>query len=276
MLEESRGLPAEALDAIADLERRVVAADGGRLKLEWGTLRARPDDEVQDLLWWEGGQLLGFLGSYRFGPWVELAGMVAPEARRRGIGTALVDAGVRLCREPALLVVPRASAGGRALALGRGAVLDHSEHALVLTRAPAPGPTDPRVSLRRALPADADVVSRLLAAGFGYHVDDMADRLADDREPTLLVERDGAPVGTLRVTLDGDAGGVYGFVVDPAHQAQGIGRDVLRRVCTQLRADGATRVGLEVAVQNEHALGLYTSIGFRPRTTEDYYALPAG
>jgi ribosomal protein S18 acetylase RimI-like enzyme len=33
------------------------------------------------------------------------------------------------------------------------------------------------------------------------------------------------------------------------------------------------RVGLEVAVENERALGLYTSIGFRPVTTEDYYAL---
>ena len=104
----------------------------------------------------------------------------------------------------------------------------------------------------------------------------MAERLAGEREPTLLVERNGDPVGTLRVTLEGEEGGVYGFVVDPALQGQGIGRDVLRRVCTGLLADGATRVGLEVAVQNERALGLYTSIGFRPRTTEDYYALPAG
>ncbi len=267
MLDESRGLPAHALDAIADLGRRVVAADGGRLELEWGTLRARPDDEVQDLLWWEDGQLVGFLGSHRFGPWVELAGRVAPEARRRGIGTALVDAGLQLCRERALLVVPRASAGGRALALGRGATLDHSEHALLLTCAPAPGPSDPRLSLRRALPSDADAVSRLLAEGFGYHVDDMAERLAGERERTLLVERDGDPVGTLRVTPEGEEGGVYGFVVDPALQGQVIGRDVLRRICTELRADGATRVGPEVAVQNEHALGLYTSIALQPRTT---------
>jgi len=30
---------------------------------------------------------------------------------------------------------------------------------------------------------------------------------------------------------------------------------------------------LEVAVENEHALGLYTSLGFTRVTTEDYYAV---
>jgi ribosomal protein S18 acetylase RimI-like enzyme len=29
-----------------------------------------------------------------------------------------------------------------------------------------------------------------------------------------------------------------------------------------------------VDVDNDHALGLYTSVGFTPVITEDYYALP--
>jgi ribosomal protein S18 acetylase RimI-like enzyme len=49
---------------------------------------------------------------------------------------------------------------------------------------------------------------------------------------------------------------------------------VLRRVCRNFREGGATQVGLEVAVENDRALGLYTSLGFRPVITEDYYALP--
>ena len=48
----------------------------------------------------------------------------------------------------------------------------------------------------------------------------------------------------------------------------------LRRACEQVRADGAARIGLDVDVDNDHALGLYTSVGFMPHTTEDYYALP--
>ena len=49
---------------------------------------------------------------------------------------------------------------------------------------------------------------------------------------------------------------------------------MLRRACQQLRDEGARRIGLEVAVDNERALGLYTSIGFTAVTTEDYYAIP--
>ncbi len=60
----------------------------------------------------------------------------------------------------------------------------------------------------------------------------------------------------------------------PSLRGRGLGRDVLRRTCSRLRAAGATAVGLEVAVDNESALGLYTSLGFRPVSTEDYWALP--
>jgi len=278
VLKHAAGLTPRALQAIAGLERLVVETDGGRLKLEWGTLRARSGDRVEDLLWWEEEQLLGFLGLYAFGPSLEVVGMVAPAARRRGIATTLLDAALPLCRErghqQALLVVPRPSGGGKALALRRWAVLDHSEHALVLLDEPNGGAGDPRISLRTAVPADAAVVARLLEVGFGHATPGLAEQLASAKERTLLVELGGSAVGALRLTRHGDGAGVYGFVVDPAWQGRGIGRDVLRRVCQQLRAEGAQRVGLEVAVDNDRALGLYTSVGFTEVTTEDYYALP--
>jgi hypothetical protein len=53
-----------------------------------------------------------------------------------------------------------------ALARGRGAALEHSEHALVLLDAPNDGPTDPRITLRLATPSDASRLSRLLATAF--------------------------------------------------------------------------------------------------------------
>lgn len=278
MLERAAGLSPRALHALADLERLVVEADGGRLKLEWGTLRARNGDRVEDLLWWDGEQLLGFLGLYSFGSSLEVAGMVAPAARRRGIASTLLDSALPLCRErghqQALLVVPRPSRAGEALALHRGAVLDHSEHALVLLTEPSGGVSDPRISLRTAVPPDAAVVARLLEAGFGHPTPGLAEQLASGQDRTLLVERGGSAVGTLRLTRHGDGAGLYGFVVDPVWQGRGIGRDVLRRVCRQLRAEGAQRMGLEVAVDNDRALGLYTSVGFTEVTTEDYYTLP--
>ena len=64
------------------------------------------------------------------------------------------------------------------------------------------------------------------------------------------------------------------FVIDPAWQGRGIGRAALRRACEQLRAEGAHAIGLEVDVENDRALTLYTSVGFTPILTEDYFALP--
>jgi hypothetical protein len=66
VLELTAGLSPRALQAIAELGRQVTEADGGRLKLEWGALRQRRGDRVEDLLWWEGDRLLGFLGIYGF------------------------------------------------------------------------------------------------------------------------------------------------------------------------------------------------------------------
>lgn len=278
-LQLARGLSSRELHALAELEARTVEADGGRLKLEWSVLEARTGENVEDLLWWDGQRLLGFLGLYSFGaPAVELAGMVDPAARRRGIASALLDAALPLCfarsYQQALLVVPRASAAGRSLALARGAVLEHSEHAFALDGPPVDGSCDPRTGLRPATPADVDVLTHLLASGFGHVPDDLGAQLATDSARTLLVEVDGRTVGTVRLSLREDVGAVYGFVVDSAWQGRGIGRDVLRRVCHDLRSEGARRVCLDVAVDNERALGLYTSLGFAAVTTEDYYALP--
>jgi len=275
------------LRAIAELEARTVEVDGGRLKLEWGVLNARTgtdvtETDVGDILWWEGERLLGFLGLYAFAPpTVELAGMVLPAARRRGIATALLDAALPLCRSrgyrQALLVTPRASAPGRSFALGRGAVLEHSEHALVLLEAPTDGPSDPSITVRAATRADSSEISGLLMTAFGMPPSGVIERAATEVASTLLVERAGSPVGTLRVTREANqAAGIYGFAIDPLWQGRGIGRDVLRRVCRGLREEGIRRIGLEVAVDNEHAMGLYTSLGFAPVTTEDYYALPPG
>jgi ribosomal protein S18 acetylase RimI-like enzyme len=295
VLELSSGLSPQALDAIASLERRTIAVDGGRLKLEWGTLRSRSDVQVNDLLLWDGELLVGFLGIYCFdGHNAELVGMVDPTFRRRGIARALIDAAESLCHDRSyasvLLVVPRHSLGGQLLARNRGATLHHSEHALVLGGPILGEASELHYTLRSASVQDASTVTRLLAAAFGYAPDDIAERLATDaastgarpigltrspldRASTLIIEADGNAIGTIRLTREGNAGGVYGFAIDPTWQGRGIGRTVLREVCEQLRSDGAQHIGLEVATENERALGLYTSVGFTPVTTEDYFSL---
>jgi ribosomal protein S18 acetylase RimI-like enzyme len=283
VVDRSAGLSPSTLEAIAGLERRVVAADGGRLKLEWNALRHRAGRDVEDLLWWSDGQLLGFLGIYSHSALVlELAGMVDPDYRRRGIGTALLDEALDVCRQrphtARLLIVPRTSVAGQALALRRGGTLDHSEHALRLVGPPNDVPSDPLVTIRPATWQDLPAVQELRHLGFGWRPpapdDPDNDRPASIDPDLLVVERHGAPIGTVRLSHEGVTVGVYGFVIHPAYQGRGIGRDVLHRLCRTALSAGAESVSLEVATDNDRALNLYTSLGFTQVTTEDYYALP--
>ena len=281
MLEQAHGLKDAALEAIEDLERRVLASDGGRLKLEWATLRTPPTDDVRALLWSEHDRLLGFLGIYSFGwPTLELTGMVDPQQRRRGIGRSLLEAALPLCNargcERLLLVVPRVSSPGRELAASLGATHDHSEHALTLSKPPADGADDPALHLREATTADVPTLSRLFLDGFGEAHAGGDRPLVDRRTSTLMIDRGDETIGTLAVTRDGACGRVYGFVVASQWRGRGVGREALQRACRELFAAGMDKVELEVEVANDRALGLYTSIGFEPVATEDYYALGLG
>ena len=129
----------------------------------------------------------------------------------------------------------------------------------------------PEIRLRPATGADLPLVVSLLERGFGWSgPDDLGDRL----KRTAVVELHGAVVGTLFLERDDDHdASIFGFVIDPSLQGRGIGRAALRQACEQLHADGARRISLDVDVANDRALGLYTSIGFTPVTTEDYFAL---
>lgn len=280
MVERHRQLSDGTLAELGELERRVVAHDGGRLKLEWASLRTRDSARVNDLLVRVDGRLIGFAGLYQFGGGeVEVAGMVDPNHRRGGAGGRLLDAALAETaargKPDLLLVVPAGSPGGRALAAYRHATLDHREHRLVLTGDPTDGPTDPRVTLRRAVRSDAELVAELMRAGFGYSSGDEA-KLLESEDRTLVVLLDGEPVGSVRLSLEEGVGGIYGFVIRPDMQGRGIGRDVLRRACRSLRAEGAREVGLEVLVDNDRALGLYLSTGFAHVAGEEYWRVAAG
>ena len=279
VVEDARGLTGAQLGAIADLERRVVAHDGGRLKLEWGVLQQRSPSEVHDLLAWDGAVLSGYCGIYEFGSEPELAGAVDPAHRRRGIGTALLDRALELVgarrRATVLLVTPRASDAGSRFAEVKGAAFHHAEHHMAL-EAPPQGPPAPRPStaglrVRPAADADATAIAAILEDAFGEVAAFAAATGPDDL--ALVAERDGTVVGALRLSLENGSAGIYGLAVRPDLRGQGIGRAVLYETCLEARRRGAGEVTLEVEVDNDHALGLYTSVGFERRTTEDYFRL---
>jgi ribosomal-protein-alanine N-acetyltransferase len=83
---------------------------------------------------------------------------------------------------------------------------------------------------------------------------------------------DGNPVGFVLARVLGDEAEILTFAVQPSAQRLGIGRCLLKELIDFLKSVECGKIFLEVAVDNEAAIALYTSAGFiRVGTRPNYY-----
>jgi ribosomal protein S18 acetylase RimI-like enzyme len=88
----------------------------------------------------------------------------------------------------------------------------------------------------------------------------------------LVVEVDGALVGTAWLTVDGRRTLLHHFAIRPAHQRQGLGRQLLDATLAVAHAIGL-QVKLEVHRDNAAARALYARAGFTRLDGYDVYLL---
>jgi ribosomal protein S18 acetylase RimI-like enzyme len=247
-------------------------------------MRARPADQVNDFLVYADGSLIGYAALDVMGRHGESTGMVAPHFRRRGIGGRLLAAVLAECRrrdiEQLLLVCEHSSASGNAFVAAQGERLrfDSSEYHLDLYADQRRSPRAPDIlTLRPASMADADALTAIQAQAFGDPLDrsreDVLRRLTEPDSRCYAAERDGAAVGMVGTIPD--EGGLYirALGVLPKHQRRGYGRAILAAIVAEGLAEGYTRLSLDVATDNENALGLYQSCGFVVSNRYDYFVV---
>jgi ribosomal protein S18 acetylase RimI-like enzyme len=273
------------LAAVLDLAETCAAHDGRPIKINPGMLRSRAGDQTDDFLFYQDGRLVGFLGMYRFKPGeIEVSGMVHPDHRRRGVFTALYTAARHSCVEraiPAMLwICERHSAPGKAFLQSLGGAYSFSEYVLKLDPAALPPPAASELDLRPATADDAALIGDLMASGFGMESADTSEFLnkemgRPDRN-LLVVSRAGRPFAVIGAQALPEGAYIYGFVVAAEDRGRGYGRQILLRTVHDLVAAGQSAISLEVAVDNERALGLYQACGFRETSANDYYTLPLG
>jgi ribosomal protein S18 acetylase RimI-like enzyme len=127
---------------------------------------------------------------------------------------------------------------------------------------------------------DAATLTRLLAASFGSpeeaEREQVSRGLAESKRRYFLAVVDGNPVGLLFAgEWEEGSAGISAFGVLPAYRGRGIGRQMLLDAVDTLLDEGWKHVLIEVVTDNERALALYRSCGFRVTTAYGFYDLMA-
>lgn len=272
-------------DALADIERLATLCnkhDKSDLRLNWKTLRSRPQNEVNDFLYYENDILVGYIALFSFNPReAETSGMVHPGYRRKGIFTRLFKAAEEECQQRGipqlLLIVGHTYKAGQAFAKALGARTHHSEHKMELKEPRLPAKFDGRLHFRPAKLEDAAVLAHITEVSFDMsegEVDWYSEQaLQDPLHRYYVALLDDVYIGKIDVSLSEHEAFILGFGVLPAYRGRGYGRQILAKTVQEILALGQRRVILEVATDNKRALSLYQSCGFRETASYDYYSL---
>ena len=233
------------------------------------------------LLHYQGDTLTGFV-YLQHGPEIEIYGMVHPEHRRKGVGTALLQAAQAVQRqegtETLLLVCDSALAAGKAFAEAVGGEYRFSEHHMVLDpnsiKRPQVSPGQ-QVQFRRAEATEVPILTHLVSRAFDDPEEETASWIATyilaDNQRFYIGLLNGQPIGVLRNASLGEQSYIATFGVLPAYRGHGYGRQMLLAIVDLLLAEHWPDISLDVETKNANALGLYESCGFRTSRTYDYY-----
>ncbi len=277
-----QGLTPDELDEIESLAALCNRHEDLNLKLNPDTLRTRPRNATNDFLYYQDRQLVGFLPLFSFNSREgEISGMVHPDYRRQGIFTRLYKAACAECARRGLtkilLIVERASSSGQAFARSLDTRYDHAEYKMVLEDAPAPVDFNQHLHVREARADEISVLKHIMLVSFDLAVQELdwyAMPVLDSPDRRVYIAlHNVAYVGQIEVAFAGPEVMIYGFAVLPGYRRRGYGRQILAHTVQTILAAGHERVALEVATENEHALALYQSCGFKVVSCYDYYLL---
>lgn len=269
---------------IAGIKRLISicnAYEGLHMRIGMDMLRRQDADGQNDYLYYEDGQLVGYLWCDSWGTREkELVGMVHPAYRRLGIFSALLDRAKAAYMSSGIdhfiLICERSSQSGQAFVAALGAHLSHAEHQMQLGIFRERGRVTEGLLMWQAGEDDIDAIVSLLATDTGNITDTLAwvsYLMSQPQHHFYLATLNGKPLGTLRLDfLEEDRQvWIYAFEVRLGYRGLGYGRQMLERAIHIVRAENDYPILLDVETTNTNAIGLYQSTGFEITTTYDYY-----
>lgn len=118
--------------------------------------------------------------------------------------------------------------------------------------------------LARSAHAPVDDAIRARAAHF--YPETRSEAVGKGAHINRVIREDGTDVGLLWLGRSPDnarTGFVYDVIIEETHRGKGLGRAAMLAAEEVLRADGCTRIALNVWGWNRRAIGLYDSLGYQ-------------
>ena len=241
---------------------------------------------ISEFLYYENGILAGYLGLCNFGgATVEVSGMVHPKFRRKGIFKKLYliakEEWQRTSASEVLVLCDHTSTLGLDFINSIGAEYAYAEYKMCLNKKVLEVTHDYAIKLRLATSEDAAEIERQTSIYFGASVEEDDDKediekssiQLDNSFINYLAELKGEIIGKIHISITDNEGFIYGFGVLPDFRGKGYGREILSSTLNILKEKDVDNIFLEVATQNNNALGLYESCGFEEISVMDYYVI---
>jgi mycothiol synthase len=276
-------------DEVAALVQTATATDGFEGMNEAALLALRYNDPGSThLLARLGETLVGYAQLRELGGTSTAVLVVAPSARRRGVGSELLTQLIDNAGAPLHIWGMHDTEAARRLA--RRHQLVPARELLIMTRsldAPVPEVATPADTRIRTFEVgrDEEAWLRVNARAFAHHPEqgsitrvDLDERMAEpwfDPSGFFVAERDGRMVGFHWTKQHEDhRGEVYVLGVDPEAGGGGLGTALLYSGLRHLAAAGNTEVLLYVEADHERAVKLYAANGFFESSRDVMYSEP--
>lgn len=276
MLTSTEQLNPDHFKALQALCALCLAHDGGLPKFYFPLLLQKRRADA-NWLWFQGANLLAFLGIYFFYPTgCELSLVVAPQARGQGLAHSLLRSVLPRLKAQGIRFLIFSSAKNR-FKSSAGFVLEESQ-AQMCWEGQSLAPLSCALNFRKALLADRQALIDLDSECFpesDFSLREQVDSLLVDKNYCLfLAEKEKTILGKSHLFLGQDSVILSDFAISRAYQGQGYGKALLWYSVQEMLARGRQRLSLELSFDNKKAWQLYENFGFKIKGAWDFWNIP--
>ncbi|MFI4919223.1 MAG: GNAT family N-acetyltransferase [Legionellales bacterium] len=280
MFQSTEQLDEHQLKDLEQLRVRCRKTDGSTPNL-YTHILAQPRALPASLLCYEQGRLLGFLGAFFFyNDAVEIALLVDPELRKKGIATELMRLIIPLIQSVNFtnLIFSSPSKLNDDWLPNKKFTYMHSEYYMERKELNPLLENNHALVYRAATNSDLSILYALDEACFqkksNNDVPDRFQHLVGNRSYHIVIAyQNNQPIGKAHLRWDAHGATLSDIAIMPSLQGQGLGTALITHCINFALSEGKPTINLDVETHNQRALNLYTRLGFAIQNSCDYWSI---